>query len=100
MAAIPRTASFEGQVIARWHEDSESENTSSTVSYIAVDEGQRAWTFTGTELFSRVGLGDLATVTVKSERACRTALEASSVATIAASTASGPKSVCPTAAAP
>ena len=64
MAAIPRRASFEGQVIARWHEESESENTSSTVSYIAVDDGQRAWTFTGTELFSRVALGDLATVTV------------------------------------
>jgi hypothetical protein len=64
MAAIPRTASFDGQVIARWHEESESENTSSTVSYIAVDDGQRAWTFTGTELFSRVALGDLATVTV------------------------------------
>jgi hypothetical protein len=64
MAAIPRTASFEGQVIARWHEESESENTSSTVSHIAVDDGQRAWTFTGTELFSRVALGDLATVTV------------------------------------
>jgi hypothetical protein len=64
MAAIPRTASFEAQVIARWHEESESENTSSTVSYIAVDDGQRAWTFSGTELFSRVALGDLATVMV------------------------------------
>ncbi len=64
MAAIPRTACFEAQVIARWHEESESENTSSTVSYIAVDDGQRAWTFSGAELFSRVALGDLATVTV------------------------------------
>jgi hypothetical protein len=64
MAAIPRTASFGAQVIARWHEESESENTSSTVSYIAVDDGQRAWTFSGAELFSRVALGDLATVTV------------------------------------
>jgi hypothetical protein len=64
MAAIPRTASFEAQVIARWHEESESENTSSTVSCIAVDDGQRAWTFSGTELFSRVALGDLATVTM------------------------------------
>ncbi len=64
MAAIPRTASFEAQVIARWHEESESENTSSTVPYIAVDDGQRAWTFSGAELFSRVALGDLATVTV------------------------------------
>jgi hypothetical protein len=63
MAAIPRSASFEAQVIARWHEESESENTSSTVSYIAVDDGQRAWTFSGAELFSRLALGDLATVT-------------------------------------
>jgi hypothetical protein len=62
--AIPKQVIFDGQVIARWHEESESENTSSTVSYIAVDDGQRAWTFTGTELFSRVALGDLATVTV------------------------------------
>ena len=42
MAAIPRRASFEAQVIARWHEESESENTSSTVSYIAVDRAAGA----------------------------------------------------------
>lgn len=64
MSAIPRSATFDGQVIARWHEESESENTSSTVPYIAVDDGQRGWTFTGGEPFGRVALGDLATVTM------------------------------------
>ncbi|HEX3388121.1 MAG TPA: hypothetical protein VHT94_03705, partial [Streptosporangiaceae bacterium] len=62
--ALPRTATFQGQVIARWHEESDSENASSPVPFIAVDDGQRGWTFTGGELFSRVALGDLATVTV------------------------------------
>jgi len=64
MSALPRTASFQGQVIARWHEESDAENASSPVPFIAVDDGQRGWTFTGGELFSRVALGDLATVTV------------------------------------
>jgi len=64
MSALPRTATFQGQVIARWHEESDSENASSPVPFVAVDDGQRGWTFTGGELFSRVALGDLATVTV------------------------------------
>jgi Predicted membrane protein (DUF2207) len=64
MSSIPRMATFEGQVIARWHEETESDNSASPVPYIAVDDGQRGWTFTGGGLFSRVALGDLATVTV------------------------------------
>ncbi|HEX3489179.1 MAG TPA: hypothetical protein VHU92_07540, partial [Streptosporangiaceae bacterium] len=49
MSALPRTATFQGQVIARWHEESDSENASSPVPFIAVDDGQRGWTFTGGE---------------------------------------------------
>lgn len=64
MSALPRIAAFEGQVIARWHEQSDSENSSGLVAYVAVDDGQRAWVFTGSDVFSQVALGDLARVTV------------------------------------
>ncbi len=64
LAALPGTATFDGQVIARWQEVSDSESGSSLVSHIAVDDGQRGWTFTGSSPYDRVALGDLVRVTV------------------------------------
>jgi hypothetical protein len=64
LSALPSTATFDGQVIARWEEQDNSENGSGTVPHIAVDDGQRAWTFTGREVYHRVALGDLVRVTV------------------------------------
>jgi hypothetical protein len=64
MAAIPRRHAFDGQVIARWTEESDNENGGGSVYYVAVDDGVQAWTFSGQQVFARVALGDLARVTV------------------------------------
>jgi hypothetical protein len=64
MAGLPKTDAFDGQVIARWHEENDAESSAGPVPFVAVDDGQRAWTFTGSEVFSRVALGDLARITV------------------------------------
>jgi hypothetical protein len=64
LSALPARATFDGQVIARWHEESSSENGSSTDYYISVDDGQRGWTFSGHATHDRVTLGDLVRVTV------------------------------------
>jgi hypothetical protein len=64
LSALPARATFDGQVIARWHEESSSENGSSTDYYISVDDGQRGWTFCGHATHDRVALGDLVRVTV------------------------------------
>jgi hypothetical protein len=63
-AAIPRRHSFDGQVIARWTEQSDNDNGGGLVYYVAVDDGTRAWTFSEQRGYSRVALGDLARVTV------------------------------------
>ena len=64
LSAMPPTAAFDGQVIARWLEEDNSENGTGLVPHIAIDDAQRAWTFAGWQVFSRVALGDLVHVTV------------------------------------
>src|SRR5262249_23945462 len=66
LSALPDRATFDGQVIARWEQetDSESNSSKSTEGYISVDDGQRGWTFSGHATYNRVALGDLVRVTV------------------------------------
>jgi hypothetical protein len=64
LSALPDRATFDGQVIARWEQETDSENASSTVRYISVDDGQRGWTFSADPTYNRVALGDLVRVTV------------------------------------
>ena len=64
VAAIPRRHTFDGQVIARWTEESDNDNGGGLVYYVAVDDGTRAWTFSEQRVYSRSALGDLARVTV------------------------------------
>jgi hypothetical protein len=64
LSALPDRATFDGQVIARWEQETDSENGSSTVRYISVDDGQRGWTFSGDATYNRLGLGDLVRVMV------------------------------------
>lgn len=60
-SAKPGPSTFDGQVIARWQEDKSQGEDTVTVPYIAVDDGQRGWTFAGHD---GVALGDLVQVTV------------------------------------
>ena len=59
--ALPAEVSFDGQVIARWiEESSDSGENSNTVTYwcLALDDGQRAWTFdVGQAAFGQFPLG-------------------------------------------
>jgi hypothetical protein len=64
LSALPARATFDGQVIARWHEESSDENGSTTEYYISVDDGQQGWTFSGQSAHDRVTLGHLVRVTV------------------------------------
>jgi hypothetical protein len=64
LSAMPRRATFDGQVIARWVEEDNSENGTGRVPHIAVDDAQRAWTLAGGQVFTSVALGDLVQVTV------------------------------------
>ena len=63
IAGIPTQETFNAQVIARWLEDVDTENTSETVSYVAVDDGTKSWTFSGAPV-AQLGLEDLIRVTV------------------------------------
>ncbi len=66
LSAMPDRATFDGQVIARWEQeiDSESGSSKNAEGYISVDDGQRGWTFSGDRAYNRVALGDLVRVTV------------------------------------
>ena len=66
LSALPDRATFDGQVIARWEQeiDSESGSSKSAEGYISVDDGQRGWTFSGDRAYNRVALGDRVRVTV------------------------------------
>ena len=66
LSALPDRATFDGQVVARWEQeiDSESGSSKSADGYISVDDGQRGWTFSGDAAYNRVALGDLVPVTV------------------------------------
>ena len=64
IAALPRQITFDGQVIARWHELSDSETSSDDVPHVAVDDGTRAWVFSGKAVFEKVALADYVRVTM------------------------------------
>jgi hypothetical protein len=62
-AARPKTATVDGQVIARWQERTDNENGSSTAQYPAIDDGQRAWTCSLSYVYQAFAVGDLVQVT-------------------------------------
>jgi hypothetical protein len=60
--ARPAEASFQAQVIARWVEHTGA-NDNNYVSCIAVDDGERSWSFdVSGEAFAQLALGDAVTV--------------------------------------
>jgi hypothetical protein len=61
VSAIPRRLTFDGQVIARWSESDDSDSPGRT-PYFAVDDGVKAWAFSGG--VAQVALEDLVNVTV------------------------------------
>lgn len=64
LAALPKSASFDGMVIARWDEDHSDENFRQIVPFISVDDGTRSWTFAGALAGRDVLLGDFVHVTI------------------------------------
>ena len=62
-SAMPKTATFDGQVIARWQEEVEDTEGSGIARRAVIDDGQRAWIFSPSHLYQMVTVGDLVTVT-------------------------------------
>lgn len=62
-SAMPRTAAFDGQVIARWQERVHDSDGSGVLRCTAIDDGERAWIFTESHVYARVAVGDLVQVT-------------------------------------
>jgi hypothetical protein len=61
--ARPAEASFQAQVIARWVEHSGTNDDDSYISCIAVDDGERSWSFdVSAEAFAQLALGDTVAV--------------------------------------
>ncbi len=61
--ARPTEASFQAQVIARWLEPSGTNNDDSYFSCIAVDDGERSWSFDiSREAFAQLALGETVAV--------------------------------------
>src|SRR5262249_19706138 len=61
--AKPAEASFQGQVIARWIEHHGNDDSDWDVSCIAVDDGERSWSFYVKDAaFGKLALGDAVTV--------------------------------------
>ena len=61
--AKPAEASFQGQVIARWIERHGNDDSDWDVSCIAVDDGERSWSFYVKDAaFGKLALGDAVTV--------------------------------------
>jgi len=61
--ARPAEASFQAQVIARWLEHSGTNDDDSYISCIAVDDGERSWSFdVSREAFAQLALGDTVAV--------------------------------------
>ena len=61
--AKPTEASFRGQVIARWIERHGNDDSDWDVSCIAVDDGERSWSFCVKDAaFGKLALGDVVTV--------------------------------------
>jgi Predicted membrane protein (DUF2207) len=62
-SAMPKTATFDGQVVARWQEsDHDSEGGSGIVRRTAIDDGVRAWIFAQPHVYAMVAVGDLVQV--------------------------------------
>jgi len=61
--ARPAEASFQAQVIARWLEHSGTNDDDSYISCVAVDDGERSWSFdVSREAFAQLALGDTVAV--------------------------------------
>jgi len=61
--ARPAEASFQAQVIARWVEHSGANDDDTYISCIAVDDGERSWSFdVSGEAFAQLALGDTVAV--------------------------------------
>lgn len=61
--ATPAEVSFQGQVIARWIERRGNGDSDRDVSCIAVDDGERSWSFDVSDAaFGQLGLGDTVAV--------------------------------------
>jgi hypothetical protein len=62
--ALPKSATFDGQVVARWQERVEDTEGSGIVRCTAIDDGERAWIFSASHVYRSAAVGDLVTVTV------------------------------------
>jgi hypothetical protein len=64
-AALPKSRTFDGQVIAHWQErNTDSETGSGLIQCTAIDDGQRAWIFSQQHLYQHFPVGSLVQVTV------------------------------------
>ena len=63
VSAIPRQATFDAQVIARWHTADRSDDGPGKIAHFAADDGTKTWTFGGPDA-DRVGLEDIVKLTV------------------------------------
>jgi hypothetical protein len=63
-SSVPKTATFDGQVIGRWQEVVRDSEGSGRVPCTAVDDGERAWIFSEAYVYNYVAVGDLVQVTV------------------------------------
>jgi hypothetical protein len=61
-SAMPKTATLDGQVIARWQERVEDTEGSGIAWRTVIDDGQRAWIFSERHVYQMVTLGDLVQV--------------------------------------
>ncbi len=79
--AVPATAAFTAQVIARWEEDFDSDDTAVRVYRYAVDDGQQTWCGEVSERdFARIRVGDLVQVQAGPRSRTLTAVEFSPAA--------------------
>jgi hypothetical protein len=64
-AALPKSRTFDGQVIAHWQErNTDSETGSGLIQCTAIDDGQHAWIFSQQHLYQHFPVGRLVQVTV------------------------------------
>jgi hypothetical protein len=62
--AMPKSATFDGQVVARWRERDTDSEGSGIIRCTAIDDGERAWIFGERYVYDGVAVGDLVKVTV------------------------------------
>jgi hypothetical protein len=61
--ARPAETSFQAQVIARWVENSSTNDDDTSIACVAVDDGERSWSFdVSGKSFGQLALGDTVTV--------------------------------------